>query len=136
MKPRYEEISTEAEALLKKASNLDVRLDILEKAKMCPCGSGKPQAKCCPDMKKASPDYIESFSTSPQDVTFVSETGGQTKSAGYSTNGHTLDVQDIANKGATSISYPLESLANRMNTHGIKGQDHLVSNDSKMPKLD
>ena len=25
----------------------------VKKAKMCPCGSGKPQAKCCPDMKKA-----------------------------------------------------------------------------------
>jgi hypothetical protein len=143
MKPRYEEVSNEAEALLKKASNLAERMAAIEKydavksgAKTCPCGSGKPQADCCPDMKKASPDYIETFSTKPQDVSFVTESGGQTKSAGYSTNGHLMDVEDVANKGANSSAFSFDALADKMNAHQNTGQDHVVSSDNKQPDRD
>ena len=135
MRPRYEQVSNEAEALLKKASNLADRMTAIEKAKTCPCGSEKPQADCC-DMKKASPDYVESFNTKPQEVTFVSETGGQTKSAGYSTNGHLLDVEDVANKGASSSTVNFDSLANRMNSHQNGNQDHIVQDDNKQPIRD
>jgi hypothetical protein len=115
MKPRYEKVSNEAEALLKKASNLADRMAIIE---------------------KASPEYVESFNTKPQDVTFVSETGGQTKSAGYSTNGHLLDVEDVANKGASSSTVNFDSLANRMNSHQSGDQDHIVQDDNKQPNRD
>ena len=155
MRPRYEQVSNEAEALLKKASNLADRMTAIEKAKTCPCGSEKPQADCCDmkkaktcpcgsekpqadccDMKKASPDYVESFNTKPQEVTFVSETGGQTKSAGYSTNGHLLDVEDVANKGASSSTVNFDSLANRMNSHQNGNQDQIVQDDNKQPIRD
>ena len=115
MKPRYEEVSNEAEALLKKASNLAERMAAIE---------------------KASPDYIETFSTKPQDVSFVTESGGQTKSAGYSTNGHLMDVEDVANKGANSSAFSFDALADRMNAHQNTGQDHVVSSDNKQPDRD
>jgi uncharacterized protein YchJ len=55
MKPRYEETSSDVEEMLRKAQQLEKKIDTLEKAKTCPCGSGKPMASCCPDMdmKKA-----------------------------------------------------------------------------------
>ena len=120
MKPRYEEVSNEAEALLKKASNLAERMAAIEKydavksgTKTCPCGSGKPQ-----------------------DVSFVTESGGQTKSAGYSTNGHLMDVEDVANKGANSSAFSFDALADKMNAHQNTGQDHVVSSDNKQPDRD
>ena len=162
MKPRYETASPEVYEMLNKAIELEEKLETLEKAKMCSCGSGKPQAKCCPEMKKERthklgsftpgaggvnegtcaddcwcksppggapmPDtyttnslekanYVTTFSTEPGGVEFHSETGGQTRNAGYSTNQHLLDSTDVANKGATNESVSLDSLSPKMNTH-------------------
>tara|TARA_R110000751_G_scaffold104207_1_gene199665 strand:+ start:907 stop:1284 length:378 start_codon:yes stop_codon:yes gene_type:complete len=117
VRPRYEEASTEAYDMLTKAHSLADRLDTLEKAKMCPCGSGKPQAKCCPDMKKGDHHYTTTFSTEPAGVEFHAESGGQTRNAFYTTNQSLLDVADIANKGATSESVNLETLP--VNTHDV-----------------
>jgi len=116
MRPRYEEVSSEAEALLKKAQYLAKKAEKLEKA--------------------VQPHYEQTFSTKPEGMHFVSETGGQTKSAGYSTNGHLLDVEDVANQGATSSSFSVEALAKRMNPHENSGQDHVVSSDDKQPDRD
>lgn len=116
MRPRYEEVSSEAEALLKKAQHLAERAAKLEKS--------------------AQPHYTQTFSTKPEGMHFVSETGGQTKSAGYSTNGHLLDVEDVANKGAISSSFNVEELAKRMNTHQTGDQDRDVATDNKQPDRD
>lgn len=149
MKPRYETASPEVYDMLKQATDIEERLDVLEKeakcpscgmkkmdcmakagcgamkkAKMCACGSGKPQAKCCPDMKKAN--YQTTFSTEPGGVEFHSETGGQTRNAGYSTNQHLLDSTDVANKGATSESVSLDSLSPKMNTHDRASVGHVT----------
>ncbi len=115
MKPRFEDASPEVYEMLNKAIELEEKLETLEKAKMCSCGSGKPQAVCCPDMKKAN--YVTTFSTEPGGVEFHSETGGQTRNAHYTTNQHLLDSTDVTNKGATNESVSLDSLSPKMNTH-------------------
>ena len=116
MRPRYEEVSSEAEALLKKAQHLAKRAERLEKS--------------------AQPHYEQTFSTKPEGIHFVSETGGQTKSAGYSTNGHLLEVEDVANKGVMSSSFNVEALAKRMNAHQAGEQDREVSTDNKQSDRD
>ena len=55
MRPRYEEVSNEAEALLKKAQNLAKRAEKLEKS--------------------VQPQYESKASFRPSEVHFVSETG-------------------------------------------------------------
>ena len=116
MRPRYEDASTEAYNMLKKAHSLADRLDTLEKAKMCPCGSGKPQASCCPDMKKGNHHKTQTFGTEPENAQFMIETGGQTYNAFYNTNQNLLESADIANKGATSESINLDAMP--MNERG------------------
>ena len=134
MRPIESPMSKEALDLLQKAQKL---LDRVEKAeykaeykaagKVCPCGSGKPQAKCCPDFKKGQPEYETTFNTEPQGNMFVSETAGQTRSAHYTTNQHLLDSQDVANKGTTSQSFSLESLSGKLNPHAGSGVERLTS---------
>jgi uncharacterized protein YchJ len=127
MKPRYEETSSDVEEMLRKAQQLEKKIDTLEKAKMCPCGSGKPMASCCPDMdmkkygsvnmKKGEHHKEQAFSTEPENAQFMIETGGQTYNAFYTTNQSLLDSTDVANKGASSSSLNLDALSRRMNTH-------------------
>ena len=124
MRPIESPMSKEALDLLQKAQKL---LDRVEKAEKCPCGSGKPQAKCCPDFKKAQPKYETTFNTEPQGNMFVSETAGQTRSAYYTTNQHLLDSHDVANKGTTSQSFSLESLSGKLNPHAGSGVERLTS---------
>tara|TARA_R110002020_G_scaffold201043_4_gene403489 strand:+ start:5344 stop:5757 length:414 start_codon:yes stop_codon:yes gene_type:complete len=127
MKPRYEAASAEAYELLRKAHDVEKRLDTLEKAKMCPCGSGKPQASCCPNPNlNSAPDNpltlkgehhkAQTFGTTPDDSRFHIETGGQTYNAFYNTNQSLLDSEDVANKGAKSEGVNLDSLPMK-NTH-------------------
>ena len=127
MKPRYEETSSDVEEMLRKAQQLEKKIDTLEKAKTCPCGSGKPMASCCPDMdmkkygsvnmKKGEHHKEQAFSTEPENAQFMIETGGQTYNAFYTTNQSLLDSTDVANKGASSSSLNLDALSRRMNTH-------------------
>lgn len=92
VKPRYEEASTEAYDLLKRAKELEDRIE------------------------KAAPNFVTSFNTNPQDVMLVSESGGHTRNAHYTTNQHLLDSTDVANKGATSESVNLDGIP--MNERG------------------
>ena len=118
VKPRYEETSSEVQDLLRKALLLEKKIEEAEikKAKMCACGSGKPQASCCPDMKKAEHHMQQSFGTTPEDARFHIETGGQTYNAFYNTNQALLDSEDVTNKGASSESVNLDSTPMK-NTH-------------------
>ena len=76
----------------------------------------------------SQPTFNTTFSTTPQDIAFVSESGGQTRNAGYSTNQHLLDSEDVANKGATSVSISLEKLASMLNPHEGGGSSRLDDN--------
>ena len=73
----------------------------------------------------AQPGFNTSFDTKPQDIAFVSESGGQTRNAYYTTNQHLLDSDDVANKGATSVSVSLEKLASMLNPHEGGGASRL-----------
>jgi len=77
------------------------------------------------NVAKSQPNYITSFNTEPQNMHFISETGGQTRSAHYTTNQHTLDSKDIPNKGATTEAFNLESLSAHMNPHVGGGVERL-----------
>ena len=83
---------------------------------MCACGSGKPQASCCPDMKKGEHHMGQSYGTTPENAQFMIETGGQTYNAFYNTNQALLDSEDVTNKGASSESVNLDSTPMK-NTH-------------------
>ena len=149
VRPRYTDVSDEAVAMFQKAQQLLERADSLEKAK-CDCPEGKCDCKDCPTcgskmnkmgcmkagcgtMAKAQPDFSTSFNTEPQDVTFVAESGGQTRNAYYTTNNYTLDVEDVANKGATSQSYNMDALSARVNTHDRPVESHEITSGGKTP---
>jgi len=137
MKPIPSLASNEAISQLERAQRLLEKADKLEKSAeykadgMCPCGSGKPQAECCPDISKSAeggsqPNFQISFDTKPQDVMFAAESGGQTRNAHYTTNQHLLDAEDVTNKGATSEAFNLESLGGKLNPHEGGGSDRQV----------
>tara|TARA_R100000005_G_scaffold96197_1_gene81349 strand:- start:950 stop:1666 length:717 start_codon:yes stop_codon:yes gene_type:complete len=103
-------------------------------SKKCPeCGEGMNKMGCMKmgckmyggKMEKAEPNYKVSYNTSPQENMFVVESGGQTRSAYYTTNQHLLDSQDVANKGASSFSVDFKTLASQMNPHEGGGADRL-----------
>ena len=155
-RPRFTEVSEEVANMFLKATNLANRLDELEKARKCPhcdgdsarseciCGKMEKAEKCpncggemnkmggcmakagCGTMAKAQPEYTESYNTKPQDVTFVAESGGQTRNAYYTTNNYTLDSDDVANKGATSTNVNLDALRSMMNPHENPAAGHLT----------
>ena len=132
MRPRYSEISPEVEELMLKALRLNERI---EKAKKCPeCGMAKMACKMgCGKMgymEKSVPDYSgqkEGSTVGPSQ--FVTETGGQTRTAQYWTNGSTIEVEDMSNKGASQESVNLDSL--KLNTHAKVGVDRLTDGGSR-----
>ena len=101
MKPRYEETSSEVEEMLRKAQQLEKKIDTIEKAKI----------------EKGEHHKTQSFGTDAESVNFMIETGGQTYNAFYDTNQSLLESTDVANKGAVSSSLNLDALSRRMNTH-------------------
>lgn len=114
MRPRKEEASKEAYNLLRKAKQISERIDTLE---------------------KASPNYSTTFSTTPQDVSFESESGGRTRNAYYNTNNHLLDAKDVKNAGASKSSIDLDSMGKKLNTHDKNsGHEEFAGGDG--PKLD
>jgi hypothetical protein len=62
------------------------------------------------------------------DVMFVSETGGQTRNAYYTTNQYPYNAEDVANKGATSVQVSLDKLATMLNPHDGGGVSRLDNN--------
>ena len=138
-RPRFTEVSEEVANMFLKATNLADRLDEIEKyadtnkaGENCPsCGGKMNKMGCmakagCGTMAKAQPEYSESYNTKPQDVTFVAESGGQTRNAYYTTNNYTLDSDDVANKGATSSKVNLDALRSMMNPHENPAAGHLT----------
>lgn len=135
VRPRYSEVDNDAIDLLNKAQKLLERTESIVKEDKCPsCGMKKSAClnktgcmKKYGEMKKASPNFITTFSTVPQDVTFVAESGGQTRNAYYTSNQHLLDSEDVANKGATSYAYNLDTLSPTVNTHDRPFESHEIT---------
>jgi len=103
-KPRFTEVSEEVATMFLKAQELIDRLN---------------------SVQKGQPEYSVSYNTKPQETMLVSESGGQTRNAHYQTNNHLLDSDDVANKGATSTSFNLESLRSKLNPHENPIEGHL-----------
>jgi len=122
MKPRYDE-----SPLLAKAIELEQRIDRLVKAKDCPkCGAkivkaGMCKADGCGSVAKAQPGF------EPEKITnvnphFVAESGGQTKSGYFTTNGKTIQTEDgKPKKKKADKKTDLARLGDRMNPHSGSG---------------
>ena len=76
----------------------------------------------------SQPGFATSYNSSPMDVMFVSETGGQTRNAYYTTNQYPYNAEDVANKGATSVQVSLDKLATMLNPHDGGGVSRLDNN--------
>jgi len=137
MKPRYEEVSYETTLMLEKAKIMNDRLNTLEKAK-CDCGEEPCKCKDCPScgskvnkagmckagcdkMAKAQPGFP------PEKITdvnphFVAESGGQTKSGYFTTNGKTIEAEDGKPKRKKHDSkVNMDKLSSRQNPHSDTG---------------
>ena len=111
MKPRFEAISYEVKQMLEKAEEMNNRLGLLEKAK-CDCGKKPCKCKDCPscgskmnkmgcmkmgcggNMAKAAiedPKPLPKEKITDVNPHLVTESGGQTKTAYYTTNGNTIN---------------------------------------------
>lgn len=148
------ELLKKAKSLLEKAEKLDMvehegkkvpafaadgkgAKDETKKADKCPeCGSKLEKGNCmmkagCTMSKygavqKGEHHKAQSFDFNPGHVQFMSETGGQTFNAYYTTNQSLLDSEDVANKGATSQSVNLEPLNARQNPHDNPAPGHQI----------
>ncbi len=76
----------------------------------------------------AQPGFITSYDSSPMGVMFMSETGGQTRNAYYTTNQYPYNAEDVTNKGATSVQVSLDKLAAMLNPHEGGGVSRLDNN--------
>tara|TARA_R100000458_G_C8266125_1_gene241137 strand:+ start:1031 stop:1525 length:495 start_codon:yes stop_codon:yes gene_type:complete len=101
MKPRFESVSTEVNEMLVKANKIKDRIAKLEKAQ-----------------PGFSPEKIDNVNPH-----MVTETGGQTRTAHYHTNGKTIEVNDAKTRKKDAKEVNIESLAGRMNPHAGTGVD-------------
>lgn len=152
--PEAFELLKRAQSLLEKAEKLDMvehegkkipafaadgkgsKDEKKKGSKECPTCGGKMDmekgmcmkagcmGKAAVDMKKGDHHKAQSFDFNPGHVQFMSETGGQTFNAYYTTNQSLLDSEDVANKGATSQSVNLEPLNARQNPHDNPAPGH------------
>ncbi len=147
MKPRFEAISYEVKQMLEKAEQLNTRIEILSKAKCdckgdcdckdCPkCGSKMAKAGCMKmgcggKMEKADP-MGEPKPLPKEKITdvnphLVTESGGQTKTSYYTTNGNTIEYEDGKPKrDKHDKKVDLGKLGGRMNPHagtGVERED-------------
>jgi hypothetical protein len=132
MKPRPVE-----NEYLAKAIELEQRLDDFEKAEKCPSCGGKMEKSGCVGamgkmggcgggkMTKAEPGF------KPEKITdvnpsFHAESGGQTKSGYFTTNGRTIETEDAPKKKKPKEATNIEQLGSRMNPHeggGVERED-------------
>tara|TARA_R100000329_G_scaffold124740_1_gene103254 strand:- start:298 stop:1116 length:819 start_codon:yes stop_codon:yes gene_type:complete len=113
----------------------------VEKGEKCPecnekmnkMGCAKMGCKMNGKMQKsaeagAQPGFTTSFDSNPGNVMFLAESGGQTRSAYYTTNQYPYNGEDVANKGSTSESVNIDALSPKMNPHDGGGADRQVEN--------
>ena len=139
MKPRPVE-----NGYLTKAIELEQRLDILEKAK-CDCGKAPCECKDCPKcgskmnkmggcmkmscsgrMEKAAiedPKPLPKEKITDVNPHLVTESGGQTKTSYYTTNGHNIESEDVPAKKIPKENSNIEQLGSRLNPHEGTGAE-------------
>ena len=144
MKPRFEPISYEVKHILEKAEQLNTRLNTIEKAKCgckgecdckdCPkCGGkvakgGMCKASGCMKMYKADP-MADPTPLPKEKITDINpqlntESGGQTRTAYYTTNGKTIESEDAKPKREKhDKKVDLGKLGGRMNPHAGTGAE-------------
>lgn len=103
---------------------------------MCPeCGKEKNKMGCMKmgckmDVEKSEagvqPGFETSYDSNPSGVMFMAESGGQTRSAYYTTNQYLYGGDDVANKGSTSESVSFDKLSGQLNPHDGNGVDRQV----------
>ena len=103
---------------------------------ICPeCGEEKNKMGCMKmgckmDVEKseagAQPGFETSYDSNPSGVMFMAESGGQTRSAYYTTNQYLYGGDDVANKGSTSESMSFDKLSGQLNPHDGNGVDRQV----------
>ena len=116
-----------------------ILMDGLEKgSKKCPeCGEDMNKGACMKmgcggkmNVEKSEmgtqPGFETSFDSNPGGVMFMAESGGQTRSAYYTTNQYLYGGEDVANKGATSESITMDKLSGQLNPHDGGGVDRQV----------
>jgi hypothetical protein len=146
MKPRYDE-----SPLLNKAIELEQRINRIIKAKSCKeCGEGSCTCKDCPEcggkmtkmgcmkmgcggkMAKgveamANPKPLPKEKITDINPQLFTESGGQTRTSYYTSNGKTIDSEDGKPKRAKdSKKVDLGKLGGRMNPHagtGVERED-------------
>tara|TARA_R110000824_G_scaffold113164_4_gene262795 strand:- start:3139 stop:3609 length:471 start_codon:yes stop_codon:yes gene_type:complete len=144
MKPRFEENSYEVTQMLEKAYMFNTRLNTIEKAKCdckgdcnckdCPkCGSkmnktGCMKMGCGGKMEKgdpmANPTPIPKEKITDVNPHMVTESGGQTKTSYYTTNGNTIEYEDGKPKrDKHDKKVDLGKLGGRMNPHAGTGAE-------------
>ena len=139
-------MSYETSRILEKAKVINDRLNNITKAK-CDCKGDcdcKDCAKCggkvakggvckasgCMKMYKADP-MADSKPIPKEKITdinphFVAESGGQTKSGYYTSNGKTIEVEDAPKRAKHDTKVDLSNLGGRMNPHagtGVERED-------------
>ena len=143
MKPRFEAISYEVKQILEKAESMTLRIDNIQKGK-CDCPKGECDCKDCPScgskmnkmgcMKmgcggKMAKAAIENPKPLPKekitDVNphLVTESGGQTKTSYYTTNGHNIESEDVPVKKIPKENSKIEQLGSRLNPHEGTGAE-------------
>lgn len=116
-----------------------ILMDGLQKgSKKCPeCGEDMNKGACMKmgcggkmNVEKSEmgtqPGFATSFNSDPGGVMFMAESGGQTRSAYYTTNQYLYGGEDVANKGATSESITMDKLSGQLNPHDGGGVDRQV----------
>jgi hypothetical protein len=106
----------------------------MAKAEDCPkCGSKMEKGSCMKmgcggKMAKAEPGFKAEKIT---DINphFVAESGGQTRNAYYTTNGRTIETEDVKPKKKGDKAYNTEKLSQRMNPHEGGGVEREESFD-------
>jgi len=128
MKPRHETYSYEVTQLIEKASTMKNRISALEKAKSCKdCGkkSCMKEGGCGGKMCKGVGDFkIPKEKITDVEPRFLGESGGQTRSAHFTTNGMGIDSEDAKPKRSKDgKKTDLQGLGRKMNPHEGSGAD-------------
>jgi hypothetical protein len=146
MKPRP--VSNE---YISKAIELEQRLEALEISKAkCDCKEGECDCKDCPKcgskmnkmggcmrmrcggkMEKAEPGFTAE-KISNVNPSFHAESGGQTKSGYFTTNGKTIETEDAPKNKKAKETTNMQQLGSRVNPHegsGVERED--TAGDSK-----
>ena len=119
------------------------KADMATKDKYCMKNFGKKYSECS-EKQKAQCDKVHGKMTKaepgfkPEKITdinpaFYAESGGQTKSGYFTTNGRTIETEDAPKKKKGKESSDMERLSSRMNPHDGGGAERLDSAGEAKP---